>query len=332
MNFCFLRIAIFVLGISIAAWSQNRIPADVRSGADGKPQTETLAGSGYILGPNDQLTIAVQDVDEISDPVRVDMRGDITLPLIGRIHAAGSTTDDLQTQIADRLKKFVKDPDVVVSVSEFGSEPVSVLGAVGIPGVHQVAGHKTLFEVLSLAGGLRADAGNTIRVTRDMKWGPVPLPDAKTDASGQFSVASVSVKTILNATDPVKNIAVMPDDIISVSKADIVYAVGSVVKPGGFPMNQDQTLSTLQVLSLAEGFDKTAAPDKAKILRAIPGSSDRTQIAVNLKLLMAGKAPDVALRADDILFVPTSGARAASQRAVDAIVTAATGVAIYGRY
>ena len=289
--------------------------------------------SNYALGPDDQITLYVADAEEISGKaMRIDMRGDINLPMAGRIHAADLTADQLETEIESRLKRYFKKPDVVVSITEFRSQPISVLGAVTTPGVHQLEGRKTLFEVLSLAGGLRPDAGSIVRITRKLEWGPIPLPGATTDSTGQFSVASVSVKSIMDASNPAENITVKPQDVISVSKADLVYVVGCVHKPGGFVLGQDDSISALQVLSLAEGLDKTAAPEKAKIMRAVAGQSSRTEIAINLKKLMAGKGADLPLRSNDILFVPNSAAKSVGTRTAEAAIQIATGVAIYGRY
>ena len=137
-----------------------------------------------------------------------------------------------------------------------------------------------------MAGGFTEEVGNTVTITRELQWGRIPLPNAHDDPTGQFSIASVSVKNVLHATRPEENIQVMPEDVISVSKAEIVYVVGSVKQPGGFPMGQDETLSTLQVLSLAQGTTSTAALDKAQIIRLVPGSPTRTQLAINLKQLL----------------------------------------------
>src|SRR5690242_14157626 len=165
------------------------------------------APSTYMLGPDDQITLYVSDAEEISGkPMRIDMRGDINLPMAGRIHAAGFTAEHLETAIENRLKRFFQDPEVVVSITEFRSQPISILGAVNLPGVHQLQGRRTLFEVLSLAGGLRTDAGNKVEIARNLQWGRIPLPNAKDDITGKFSVASVSVKSIMNASDPTENI------------------------------------------------------------------------------------------------------------------------------
>jgi polysaccharide export outer membrane protein len=290
--------------------------------------------SNYILGPDDQITVLVSDVEELNNKqsIRVDMKGDINLPLVGRLHAGGLTADQLESEIRTRLKNLVHDPDVVVSISDFHSQPVSVLGAVTNPGVHQLEGHKTLFEVLSLAGGLRPDAGSTVKITRSLEWGRVPLPGAKDDVSGRFSIASADIKPIMSASDPSQNIEVKPNDVISVPQADIIYAVGCVRKPGGFLLGRNESLSALQVLSLAEGLDRFAAPQRAKIIRSVPGTPNRTEIAVDLKKLMTGKGTDVFLTADDVLFVPTSSGKAIAAQTGDALLKIGTGIAVYGRY
>lgn len=288
---------------------------------------------GYVLGPDDQISIRALDVDEISDkPVRIDLRGNINLPLIGRLHAAGLTPEQLESSIADHLiKAFVLHPQVSVLVTEFRSQPVSVLGVVNKPGVHQIQGRKTLFEVLSLAEGLRPEAGNTIKITRRKEWGPIPIPNAKEDASGQYYVAEVSIRSVMEARNPQDNILVQPHDVISVPKADLVYVVGEVSKSGGFPLNEQSSISVLQVLSLAGGLNRTAAPRRARLLRMTPGATERTETPLDLRAILAGKASDVPLRADDILFVPNNTAKTVGIRTVEALVSAGTGVLVWRR-
>ncbi len=268
--------------------------------------------SNYILGANDQITLSVNDLEEVSNkPFRIDMRGDLNLPLAGRVHAAGLTPDQLEGKIELVLKRDLVDPHVVVSVTEFRSQPVSVLGCVNSPGVHQLEGRKTLYEVLSEAGGLRVDAGYSVKITRNLQWGRIPLPDAHDDAGGQYSIASVSVKSIMNGENPAENILIRPEDTITVPKANLIYVIGSVRRPGGFAMGEDQTMSALQVLSLAEGMDITAAGSRARIMRVVPGDANREEIAINLNKLLRGKAADTQLKADDILFIPSSATKTA---------------------
>ena len=121
-----------------------------------------------------------------------------------------------------------------MAISEFRSQPVSILGAVNRPGVHQLQGRKTLFEVLSMAEGLCNDAGNKILIARQAVWGEIPLPQASPDESGKFSVAQVLASSIMAGKKPAENIQIMPNDVITVPRADLVYVVGSVRRAGGF--------------------------------------------------------------------------------------------------
>jgi polysaccharide export outer membrane protein len=293
-------------------------------------QVPALAGT-YILGPGDEVVVKALDVEEIKEtPTRIDMRGEIRLPLIGTVHAAGLTAEDLESVLKTRLKKYLMNPDVIVSVGTFRSQPVMVLGAVTSPGVHQLEGRKTLFEVISEVGGVRADGGHTIKITRRKEWGPIPLPGAAQDPTGQFYVAEVTVKSVMEAKNPTDNIEVKPRDIITVPKAQIVYVVGAVKKAGGYALGDAQSITVVQALALAEGLDKLAAPQNARVMRVMPGSSARTEIPVDVKKIFAGKGTDVELGADDILFIPNSGKKAAMARGAEAALAIGSGVAIYG--
>ena len=283
----------------------------------------------YSLGPGDQIMVRVPAVDEIDNkPIPIDQRGTINLPVVGRIQASGLTTEQVELAISERLKKYLVLPDVSVYLTEMRSQPVSVLGQVQTPGIHQLQGRKTLFEILSLAGGLRPEAGNVVNITRRIEWGPIPLPGAQNDSTGQFSVGSVQVKSVMNASNPAENIVIKPNDVISVPKADTIYVIGAVKKPGAYVLGEHRTLSALQVLALAEGADRAASTKDAKIMRVRPDSNERTEIPVDLKTVLSGKTPDVLLIADDILFVPTSKAKAAGFRALEALAQAGS-YAIY---
>ena len=182
--------------------------------------------STYILGPQDDVRITVIDLAEIgATPLRIDLQGNLNVPLIGSIHAGGLTVSQLEGEVTSRLHKYMKDPHVTIAVAEFRSQPVSVVGAVNKPGIHQLEGQKTLIEVLSLAEGLRSDAGNTISITRRIAEGPIPLPGARINTEGGYSVAEIPVNSVIDAKNPEQNIRIMPDDVISVRKADLVYVV-----------------------------------------------------------------------------------------------------------
>lgn len=292
---------------------------------------DAVTPSDYMLGPDDRVEIFSTDLGEVSGkPLAIGMSGFIDLPLAGRIHATGLTVQELQDEIVKRLREYVREPSVVVTVMEFHSQPVSVLGSVGQPGIHQLEGRKTLVEMLSEAGGVRPDAGYTVEVTRSLDWGRIPLLAAKDDSTGRFSVAEVRLDAIMSGRSPQENILVRPHDIISVPRAHLVYVIGEVSKAGGFVLEQRESISVLQALALAGGLGSDSSPRKAKILRG--GSSDpakRIEIPVDLKKIIAGQQEDLAMKPEDILFVPTNIPKKAGVRAAEAALTTATGVVIW---
>ena len=304
--------------------------------AQGIPQPEHLAqsqdSSHYTLGPDDQVKIWALGIEEISDkPVRIGPSGDLDLPWIGRVHALGLTVEQLKTELVRRFSREVLKPQVSIEIVEFGSQPVSVMGAVNHPGVHQLRGGKTLMEVVSMADGLKSDAGPRISISRRIQYGPIPLPTAKTDSTGNFSVADVSVKDLLAGKSPAENILVFPHDVITVPVAEAVYVMGEVRKPGEVALKENASISVLKALASAEGFGPAPAPKDAKIIRTVEGATERKEIPVNLKKVLAGTAEDVAMRPNDILVVPPSGPKKAAARAVEAAIQTATGIAIWRR-
>ena len=291
----------------------------------------SLVPSTYVLGPDDEVSIRVIESEEISEePFRIDPGGDISLPLVGRVRAAGRTPQRLETELTERLRAFIHEPQVIVRVTQFRSQPVSVIGAVNKPGIHQLEGHKSLIEILSLAGGPRQDAGHTVKITRRREWGPIPLESAADDPSGRFNIAEVSLEAVMEARNPEENVLIMPNDVISVPRAEMIYVIGGGERSGGFVLHEKENITVLQALALAGGLTRTAAKKNAKILRPAEGDAERTEITINLKDIMAGRSQDVVLERDDILFVPHSGGKRAAQRGLEASIAMLTGVVIWG--
>jgi len=288
--------------------------------------------STYLLGPDDQLEVSGLELSELANkPVRIDGDGDIQVPLGGRVHVSGLTAQQAEKELNKVLSKYIRDPQIVVSIAEVRSQPVSILGAVNTPGVHQVQGHKTLLEMLALAGGIRSDAGYSVRITRQLEWGCLPLPNTQLDASGRFSVAELNLKKIMEAKNPEENVQIFPHDVISVPKAEMVYVIGEVKRSGGFVLGEHQSISVLQVLSLAEGLNTTADARHARILRLNRDADKREEMAVDVKDVLNGKKADVALRGDDILFIPGSTGKKAALRGIEAAIQTGTGMAIWRR-
>jgi len=109
----------------------------------------------YVIGPEDKLRIRVFEVKDLSfDDEQVDASGDIELPLIGKVTAAGLTTAQLEREIARRLgERYLQSPQVSVSVTEGASQKVTVEGEVKNPGVFQIKGRTTLMQAVAMAGG-----------------------------------------------------------------------------------------------------------------------------------------------------------------------------------
>ncbi len=294
------------------------------------PKCDSQIRSTYQLGTDDQLEMSEPELTEVTNKlIRIDGVGDIQVPLVGRVHVSGLTAQQVEQELNRALSTYIRRPQVAVSVAEVRSQPVSILGEVNTPGVHQVQGHKTLLEMLALAGGIRTDAGYSIRITRQLEWGCIPLPNAQFDASGQFSVAEVNLKKIMDAEDPEDNIQIFPHDIVSVPKAEMVFVIGEVRRSGGFVLGEHQSISVLQALSMAEGLNGAADARHARILRLKGNADQREETAVDVKGVLRGKKSDVALRGDDILFIPSSTGKKAALRAIEAAIQTGTGMAIW---
>lgn len=320
--------ALWVGVLLVSASAQD--PPPVASTEGVPPPQNTIS---YVLGSGDAFSISLADAKELTDQFSsefvIDSDGYVTIPLIGRLRPSGQTVIQFQEQVAEGLRKYVREPQVYVTVRTLKSQTVSVLGAVNTPGVHQVSGPKRLAEVLALAGGLAKDSGYKITITRSRRWGAIPLPGAVIDATGEYCTAEVNVRALTEANSPQDNILIRPDDVITVPRAQVVYVIGEVRKSGGFTLGDEKTMSLLQALSLAEGMTRTASPSRATILRLVPASPTRTEIKVDLKKLLGGKAKDVALNASDILFVPDNSTRRVGWRVAETAMQTLSGLIIW---
>lgn len=312
-------LASLLLGCSLGAAAQVTL------------QRRPAASPDYTLGNGDQIVIHVTDLDDISDkPLRIDPNGGIDLPLAGRVQAAGFSLDALKLELKSKLSKYITNPEISINLVASDSQPVSVIGEVNAPGVQQLSGSRRLLEVLSMSGGLKPDAGPVITITRQPQWGTIDAPHARTDAVSGFSTLTLSTDELMSSRMPLENIILKPNDVISVPRAELIYVVGNVHKAGGFPLSTHQTISLTKAISLAEGLTPDNAAGRARILRAVPDSNGTPkEIPVDIGKIFAGKAPDIELYANDVLFVPHSGVKATSRRAIDAALGITTGLLVY---
>jgi polysaccharide biosynthesis/export protein len=337
LSFCFQGLTL------VPALAQAVVPADGRVGvpmnapipstaadaAATSPAAAPTNVTSYVLGPEDQITVRVFAADGIPDkPVQIDNDGTVTVPMIGQVHAAGLTVAQFQANLVTAYKKYFKDPQVTVQVNDFRSQPVSVAGNVTRPGVVQLRGNRNLMEVIGQAGGLRADAGDSVLITRSLSEGPIPVSGAFTDPTGKYSVAHVNIRSVMSGKNPETNIQIKPHDVITVPRARLVYVLGNVGRPGGYVMTENETISLTRAIALAGGWNKMAALSSARILRA-DGGPTRQQISANVKKIMENKAPDLQMRPDDILYIPNSMTKVIGARGAEEGISVGTGVLVW---
>ena len=301
---------------------------------DGTPQEIRDSGEhpAYVLAAEDTIAVRVPIAEEFATekaPFRIDGDGYANLPLVGRTRAAGLSVKQLEAELAKKLKTYYLDPQVSVSVVEFHTQPVSILGSVNNPGLQRVTSRETIVEGLSRAGGLRVDAGNTVAVTRHLEYGRIPLAAAKDDPTGKFSVVELSLPPILSGERAADNIVLEPHDVVTVSRAPMVYVLGEVNKTGGFVLNDKQDISALKALALAGGLARNSAPGRARILRREAGANQRRDIPVNLSRIMKNKDQDMALQPEDILYIPGDLTKKIASRTIEAAIGVGSGVAIW---
>jgi polysaccharide export outer membrane protein len=303
-----LLLAPAVLGqqISTATPSVARMPTDEQGPLD--PQLT----SRLVIGPGDLLTVTIFGVPELLQTIRVSETGDAVLSLIGNMHLADMTVADARVAIENeyRNRKMLVDPHVSILVTEYATQGVSVLGEVTKPGVYPLLGPHTLLDIISAAGGLTGLAGSSVSIR---------------GRNGAEQVVQ------LDANDPQKALAqdveLHPADMVVVARAAVVYVVGDVGKPGGFPMQNNGTLTVLQAIALASGVNKTAALSHAKIIHDTQSGYQESDI--HLAQLLQGKSPDVALAPRDIIFVPNSKLKSAVAGGFSVALQAAATAVIY---
>lgn len=273
-------------------------------------RTEAAAiDTRYRIGPGDVLDIRVARAPELSrDAVRVDQGGNIRMPMLDvDIPAACQTEGELSQNIAKLYRKYKNDPHVDVFVKEFQSQPVAVIGAVHGAAQFKMQRQVKLLELISLAGGPTDSAGQTIQIVH-AGGGPIckQSGDSGTDTADSSAFVTYKLNDTLHGL-PEANPFVQPGDIISVPLADQIYVLGNVLKPSAIPLKEPLTVS--HAIAIAGGTAPSTKKDKIRILRQLPGSTQKKEIFVDLTAIERNKAEDVALLPNDVVDVPISGTK-----------------------
>jgi polysaccharide export outer membrane protein len=240
--------------------------------------------------------------------------GTVMLPLAKEVAVSGLDERSAARAVEAALvaQGMLLHPQVSVMVTAYAGQDVSVLGEVARPGVYPYTLHHRLLDVISAASGLAPSAGRLVNVfhrTDPKTPHPVVLDPGGTDTAADH------------------NPELAPGDTVQVSRAGLVYVIGDVIRPGGFPVDPAQGLTIVQALSLAWGPNQDAATGRALLIREQKGG--RTLTSLNLKRLLHGQEPDQPVYDRDILFVPDSTAKNLWNRTMEAAIQSAVGVTIY---
>jgi polysaccharide export outer membrane protein len=269
----------------------------------------------FPIGPGDFLDVSEYHTPEFHSEVRVSPSGTIMLPMIHEVKVGGLDEQAAARAIEAALvaQGMLLHPQVSVLVTSYAGQDVSVLGEVVRPGVYPYTLHHRLLDLISEASGITPSAGRLVNVFHrdDPKTPhPVALDPSGADAGGDHNPELES------------------GDTVQVSRAGLVYVVGDVLRPGGFPVDPVQGLTVVQAISLAWGPTENAALGKAILIREQKGG--RTLTSLNLKRLMHGQEPDQPVYDRDILFVPNSGLKNLLNKTMESAIESAVGVTIYG--
>jgi len=263
-----------------------------------------------VLGPGDEVEIAVYGASDLSQHTRVSADGNISVPLVGYIRVAGLTSSEAEGAIEEQLRQnnILNNPQVSVFVKQYTASSVSVVGEVARPGSYSTLGPHRLFDIIQAAGGLTDKAANRAVISHR---------------------GSEETTTVELPRDPAKmalsNVDIKPGDTLVVPTAPIVYVLGEVTKPGGYVLNSTNGGTLLRVVAAAGGPTHQASVGGTKMLRNTP--SGLKLLEVPLKNVLKAKAPDMPVQAEDIIYVPRSRIKAALSPG--ALLMAAASVAIY---
>ena len=274
------------------------------------------AGLGYgPIHPGDIVEVQVFDAPEYSVRMPVSPAGEIAIPYAGLFHIEGMTSIEAAPAIARLFlqQQILRDPRVIVTTEQFGYN-VTVMGEVRSPGIYALAGKKRLIDMLTQAGGVSDRAGHVIEIfpSGSMKNPQTVLWDPTLRENDN---AELEIKT---------------GETILVSRCGVVYVGGNVTRPGAFPLCESNHTTLSEVMALAQGAKPSSWSQRTLLLRT---SESGTRVVQKVKLedVLRGRAVDITMQPDDILFIPPSVLKAASKTALTAAVGFATQAYFYAR-
>ena len=247
------------------------------------------SASDAPIGPRDQIEVKVFQDPNLNTRMTVTDDGRITMPLIGKVDVSGLTPTEVEQKVKALLEaKYINKADVSVIVTEAGSKPISVIGAVMRPGRIGITGNITLIQAITQAGGLATGYGRTLYVLR-------------TSTNGLTEQIGIDIDDLMVNGNPDLNLPLRPNDVINIPiDASInIYVLGEVMRPGSVQFRRSQTPTLLQVLSSAGG--PTDRASKEVVLKRVVGGSEKT-FRYNFSKIIDGRQNDVVLMDGDRLI------------------------------
>ena len=253
---------------------------------DSAPAAAPEAGRDYRIGPEDVLRVTVFGHPDLGQTVSVQADGAFTFPLLGRVDAADLHPAELERKLAGLLAQgFIRDPQVAVTVQEYRSNVVFVMGEVSRPGPFPLLGTRRLVEVLAKAGPMTPNAGTEAVVVRPRNGSARPTLPSEAAAGGPAADAEVIRVDLrdIEAGNLAQNVELQPRDTVFVPAAPRVFVSGRVPKPGAYPFTPGTTVR--QAVSLAGGSAPSAG--KLRLLREVDGRPREVPVALD-DLVQAG--------------------------------------------
>lgn len=306
------------------------IPSAPSPLSSGIPNQAERLRPNYVLQVGDQILVRARDVEELTDrPFRIETDGTINLPLVGRLRAAELTVEGLEAAITQALRSLIVNPQVSITVTQFKSDPIFVVGAFRAPGIYPLLGRRTLVELLSSVGGVAQNASRRIRVTRRIEAGKIPLSGAIMSPDGRYSIVDINLQTLQTSVNAPEDLVLEAYDVISAERAEMIFTTGGVARVGGIELGERESLSMMQTLALAGGFALNADRKKAYVYRVVMNSARRAEIPVDLQKILSGKANDFPLLPNDVLFVPLSNRAVITSRLSQTGLALATSLLLF---
>lgn len=295
--------------------------------------------SGHPLGVGDELQVAVFGFGDLSSNSAITNEGDVVLPLVGRISVVGQPLEEVQSQISKQYGRFIRSPQVRVTLKTPMTSRVTVTGEVHRPGPYPLLRRGTMLsEVLAEAGGRTPLASSRIILLPAPRiLGALLQPSATSPSlslaglmpSHEASGVEIDLEDLIgNVNQRPLLIPLLPGDTIIVPEAGTYEVDGEVVQPGSFKLTS--RTSVIGAIAAARGFTYSAAVNKVEVIRDT-GGGGKALIALDLEEVGLRGGQDIRLRSGDLVRVPSEPGRFFKRQVVETINGLFNGVGVNQR-